>query len=70
MTQNERTPAGANGEGSGSGVNVAADPAQIAPAPHEIQTARLRARFDFSPEVAAAIARLAYAMPEHRERRS
>lgn len=37
------------------------DTSEVSPSPLEIQTARLRARFDFSPAVAAVIAELAFA---------
>ena len=42
--------------------NVAsqADTPEIAPDAHEIQTARLRARYDFSPSLASAVAALIY----------
>ena len=37
------------------------DHSKIALSPFEIQTARLRARYDFSPSLAAVIAELAFA---------
>lgn len=37
------------------------DTSEIALSPPEIQTARLRKRYDFSPSLAAAIAELAFA---------
>lgn len=40
------------------------DTPEVALTTLEIQAARLRARFDFSPAVAAAIAELAFASPE------
>lgn len=40
--------------------SVGTDGSEIAPTPLEIQTARLRARFDFSPAVAAVLAELAF----------
>jgi len=60
MAVNDRTPAGANGEGSGKSVCLAADTFQIASTPAQVQIARLQKRFDFSPSVAAAVAALAY----------
>lgn len=65
MAQNVRTPAGANGEGSGKGVCLAADPFQIAPPRLEIQKNHLRSRFGLSPAVAAVVAALAYDAPEN-----
>jgi hypothetical protein len=41
-----------------------ADLPEVAAAAHEIQTARLRARYDFSPAVAAVIASHAYAVAD------
>lgn len=64
MATNDRTPAGANGEGSGKSVCLAADTFQIAPSPTEIQIARLRVRFDFSPSVAAVRAQHCYGVAE------
>ncbi|GJE14441.1 hypothetical protein FOHLNKBM_5516 [Methylobacterium longum] len=60
MATNDRTPAGANGEGSGKSVCLAADTFQIAFRPLEIQTARVLSRVSVSDSVAAAIASLAY----------
>ncbi|SDA25070.1 hypothetical protein SAMN02799622_03546 [Methylobacterium sp. UNC378MF] len=40
--------------------SVGTDGSEIAPTPLEIQTARIRARYDFSPSLAAAIAELAF----------
>jgi hypothetical protein len=37
------------------------DPSELALSPLQIQTARLRARYDFSPSLAVAIAELAFA---------
>lgn len=44
-----------------SELSYRSDGSEIAPTPLEIQTARLRARYDFSPAVAAVIAELAFA---------
>lgn len=55
-----RTPAAANGEGSGKSVCLAADTFQVAHRAAEIQTAHLRRRFNLSPAVAAVVAGLAY----------
>lgn len=63
MARNDRTPAG-QGEGSGKGVVLAADPFQIAPPRSEIQKFHLRNRFGLSPSTAAAVAALAYDVPE------
>lgn len=60
MATNDRTPAGANGEGSGKSVCLAADTFQIAFRPHEIQTNRVLSRVAVSHSVASAIAALAY----------
>ncbi len=65
MAQNSRTPAGANGEGSGNGVASQADTFQIAPHPREIQTNRVLGRIRVSRELATQIAALAYAVPEN-----
>jgi hypothetical protein len=43
-----------------SEMSVGLDLSEIAPTPLEIQTARLRARFDVSPAVAAVIAAHAF----------
>lgn len=65
MAVNDRTPAGANGEGSGKGVCLGADTFQIAPRPLEIQTARILSRVSVSQSVAATIAALAYPRIDH-----
>lgn len=44
--------------------SVGTDNSEIAPTLLEIQTARLRARYDFSPAVAAVIASHAYAVAD------
>ncbi|GEP00027.1 hypothetical protein GCM10007887_25440 [Methylobacterium haplocladii] len=64
MAQNNRTPAGANGEGSGKMSGLAADTFQLALAPREIQMARILSRFAFSPALAAAVADLVYSSIE------
>ena len=64
MAQNDRTPAGANGEGSGKSVCLAADLFQISPRPSEIQTKRILSRIAVSQSVAATIAGLAYGSAE------
>jgi hypothetical protein len=67
MAQNSRTPAG-QGEGSGNGVASQADIFQIAPHHREIQTKRVLSRFRFSPETAAQVASLAFAIAEKEAR--
>lgn len=64
MAQNNRTPAGANGRGSGNGVASQADTFQIAPEPHEIQMRHLARRYGLSPAIAAALATHAYGVCE------
>ena len=64
MAYNEKTPAGANGEGFQNVAVGTADGIQIAPRPLEIQTFRLRHRFGLSAAVAAVVAAHAYAVPE------
>lgn len=64
MALNEGNPGAARRSGSPKGVVFAADTSEIAPTPAEIQIARLQARFDFSPSVAAAVAALAFNVPE------
>lgn len=64
MAQNDRTPAG-QGEGSGKSVGLVGDTFQIAPHRSEIQTNRLRSRYGLTPEMAAIVAAMAYAVPEH-----
>jgi hypothetical protein len=44
--------------------SVGTDGSEIAPTPLEIQTARLRTRYDFSPAVAAVIATHAYGVAD------
>lgn len=65
MARNVRTPAGANGEGSGKSVGLVGDTFQIAPHHSEIQSNRLRSRYGLTPEMAAIIAAMAYGKPEH-----
>lgn len=60
MTYNVRTPAVGTARVLGN-VCSAADTWDIPHSPREIQTRRLLARFDFSPERARAIAELAFA---------
>lgn len=64
MARNVRTPAG-QGEGSGKGVCLAADPFQIAPHRSEIQKNHLRTRFGLSPSMAAVLADIAFPKVEH-----
>ena len=64
MARNDRTPAGANGEGSGRSVCLGADTFQIAPRPLEIQTSRIRSRVAVSHAVAAVIASHAFGIAE------
>ncbi|MCP1551642.1 hypothetical protein J2W76_004966 [Methylorubrum zatmanii] len=65
MARNVRTPAGANGEGSGKSVGLHGDTFQIAPHRSEIQSNRLRSRYGLTPETAALVAAMVYAVPEH-----
>lgn len=65
MARNVRTPAGANGEGSGKSVSLVGDTFQIAPHRSEIQSNRLRSRYGLTPETAALVARLCFETPEH-----
>ncbi|SDO58994.1 hypothetical protein SAMN05216360_1292 [Methylobacterium phyllostachyos] len=62
---NGRTPAAANGEGSGRNVGLVGDTFHVAHRTAEIQTARLRRRFALSPALAAEIAQHLHAVPEH-----
>lgn len=57
---NARTPAAANGEGSGKNVSLVGDSFHVAHRTAEIQTAHLRRRFNLTPAVAAVAAGLAY----------
>lgn len=60
MARNEGTPGAGRRSGAPKSVVFAGDTSEISPAPAEIQIARLRARFDFSPALAATVAGLAY----------
>lgn len=57
--QNEARAAVARRRASGC-LSRQNDISEVTPTPLEIQTARLRARFDFSPAVAAVLAELAF----------
>lgn len=61
---NARTPAEANGEGSAKGVSLVGDAFDVAHRTAEIQSGRLRRRFNLTPAVAAAVAAHCYAVPE------
>ena len=65
MARNVRTPARANGGGSGKGVSLVGDTFQIAPHRSEIQNNRLRSRYGLTAETAALVARLCFDTPEH-----
>ena len=60
MARNEGTPSAGRRTGAPGSVVFAGDTSEISPNPSEIQIRRLRARFDFSPSVAATIAALAF----------
>jgi hypothetical protein len=60
MAYNVKTPAGGTAGAFGKGVDFAADTPEIAPTPQQVQIARLRKQFVFSPALAGAVAALAY----------
>ena len=65
MAHNVKTPAGANGRGSGRDVVASqADVLPVAPSSVEIQMRRLRARYGFSYERAAVEASHCYGVAE------
>lgn len=58
---NVKTPGAGRRTGAfGNSVVFAADATEIAPTPEQVQIARLRKQFDFSPALAGVVAALAY----------
>lgn len=68
MSQNSRTPATGMARALENVAWQADNSRDTAQAPF-LQARRIERRFKFSPEAAAEIARLAYAVPEKMERR-
>lgn len=64
MASRKGEPRRDGNRGRGSEFSVGTDGSEIAPTPLEIQTARLRAQYVFSPALAAVIAAHAYSVAD------